>query len=110
MKNTNGSPRHHRKSIDTKRRAQLLAAFDRSGLTAAAFARQEGIHYTTFCGWRHRRAKSSPGFVQVELPAAAAPVEVMVDLGEHARIRITSTDQVKVVARLLQALNTPTSC
>jgi hypothetical protein len=48
--------------------------------------------------------------VQVELPTAAAPVEVMVELGEHARIRITSTAQVEVVARLLQALNAPISC
>ena len=110
MKNTNGSPRRLRKSTDTKRRVQLLAAFDRSGLSAAAFARQQGIHYTTFCGWRHRRAKSTPGFVEVELPTAAAPVEVMVELGEHARIRITSTAQVEVVARLLQALNAPISC
>jgi hypothetical protein len=33
------------------RRRQLLAAFERSGLTAAAFARQHGIVYTTFCSW-----------------------------------------------------------
>jgi hypothetical protein len=110
MKTSNGSPRRLRKSIDTKRRTQLLVAFDHSGLSAAAFARQHGIHYTTFCDWRHRRAKSLPGFVEVELPRAAVPVEVMVELGEHARIRITSTDQVEVVARLLQALNAPTSC
>ena len=60
---------------DAAQRAQLLAAFDQSGLSAAAFARQHGLHYTTFCGWRQRRAKSSPspGFVQVELRPAPTP-------------------------------------
>jgi hypothetical protein len=75
MRTSNGSSRHLRKPTDPKRRAQLLAAFDRSGLTAAAFARRHGIQYTTFCGWRHRRAKASPGFVQVELPTSKAGVK-----------------------------------
>jgi hypothetical protein len=37
-------------------------------LSAAAFARQQGIGYTTFSGWRHRRAKTkaSPAFIEVE--------------------------------------------
>lgn len=110
MKSSNGSSRPLRKAIDSRRRDQLLAAFDRSGLTAAAFARQQGIAYTTFCGWRQRRVKVSAGFVEVELPTCAAPVELTVELGELARIRITYTDQIKGVARLLQALNAPASC
>jgi hypothetical protein len=36
------------KRTDAARRAQLLAAFVRSGLSAA-FARQQHLHYTTFC-------------------------------------------------------------
>ena len=32
-----------------ERRRELLAAFRASGLTRRAFARQEGIRYTTFC-------------------------------------------------------------
>jgi hypothetical protein len=54
---------------DAARRVQLLAAFDRSGLSAADFARQQGIHYTTFSGWRQRRGRGQPrpAFVQVEL-------------------------------------------
>jgi transposase-like protein len=55
--------------FDADQRAQLLAAFERSGLSGAAFARQHGIHYTTFCGWRQRQAKARPAFVQVELAA-----------------------------------------
>ena len=110
MKRSNGSPRHLRNSTSTKRRDQLLRAFDRSGLSAAAFARQHRLHYTTFCNWRHRRAKAAPAFVQVELPAQRAPVEVTVELGAQARIRIGSATQVELVARLLQALNAPSPC
>ena len=92
-------------------RAQLLAAFERSGLSAAAFARQHGVAYTTFCGWRYRRARtqSSPGFVQVELPVAAAPVELVIELGAHARLRVAAS-QIALAVQLLQALHTPTPC
>ena len=72
-------------------------AFDRSGLSAAAFARQQGIGYTTFCGWRHRRtkAKGSPAFVEVELPGPAAAVELLIEVGTHTRLRISSAGQVE---------------
>jgi hypothetical protein len=110
MKSSNGSPRRSRRSTDPGRRAKLLAAFDRSGLTAAAFARQQGLHYTTFCNWRQRRAKSPAGFVEVELPAAAAPVELTVNLGSHARMRLTSIDQVELAVRLIRAFNAPGAC
>jgi transposase-like protein len=36
-------------------RAQILVTFDRSGLSAAASARQHGLHYTTFCAWRRQQ-------------------------------------------------------
>lgn len=110
MKRSNGSPRRLRKSTSRKRREQLLVAFDRSGLSAAAFARRHGLHYTTFCGWRQRRSKASPGFVQVELPSAPRSVELVVQLGPQARICITSVAQVDLVVRLLQALNTQAAC
>ena len=94
------------------RRAQLLAAFDRSGLSATAFARQHGLTYSTFCGWRHRRAraKPSPQFVQVELPATPAPVELLIELGAHVRLRLTGARQLELAARLIQALNAATPC
>jgi hypothetical protein len=112
MKTSNGSPRRRSKRTPADHRAQLLAAFDRSGLSAAAFARQQGLNYTTFCGWRQRRAadKPSPGFVQVELPVPAAPAELLVELNGHARMRIISVRQVELAARLLQSLNAATPC
>lgn len=106
----------HRLTADE--REHLLARFDRSGLSAAEFARQHGLHYTTFCGWRQRRDRAHivPAFVEVELPvptattAASTPVELMVELGTHARLRLHCAAQVELAARLLQALHTPPSC
>lgn len=108
MKKINRSPRQRRAG----QRAKLLAAFDRSGLSAAAFARQHGLNYTTFCGWRQRRDKtpSPPAFVEVELPAPAAPVELLIELGAAARLRVQSSAQIELAARLLQALNAPRPC
>jgi hypothetical protein len=101
-----------RERSDAARRARLLTAFDRSGLSAAAFARRHRLNYTTFCGWRQRRdkAKASPGFVEVELSAPIAPVELLIELGAAVRLRLTSTDQVALAARLIQTLNAPQPC
>lgn len=103
MKQSNGSPRHRRKRTQASQRARLLQAFDRSGLSAAAFARRHDLHYTTFCNWRRRRPAPSPGFVQVELPV---PTELVIELGAHARLRLTSNSQIELAARLLQRLQT----
>ena len=112
MKPSNRSPRRHPTKIGAARRTRLLVAFDRSGLSAAAFARQHRLNYTTFCGWRQRRArgKASPAFVQVELPATKAPAERMIELGPQARLPIHSVGQIELAARLLQALNAKTAC
>jgi len=77
-----------------------LAAFDRSGLSAADCARRQGVHYTTFCGWRQRRdrVQSSPGFAQVEMPEAAPAAELVIEWGGQARLRLTSEAQIPLAA------------
>jgi len=92
-------------------RAQVLAAFERSGLSAAAFARKHQLNYTTFCGWRQRRGQTAsvPSFVQVELPPPATG-ELIVELAGGARLRIESNGQIELAARLIQILNANTSC
>jgi transposase-like protein len=113
MNTSNGSyPRRRKPRIDAARRTQLLAAFDRSGLSVATFARQQGIHYTTFHGWRRRRAQaqSTPAFVQVELPEPASPVELLVELGATVRMRLTAEGQIPLAVRLLQAFNASRPC
>ena len=59
-----------------ERRADLLEAYRGSGLTMAAFARQEGIRYSTFAHWVTKGARASAGnepikFAQMRLPLAA---------------------------------------
>lgn len=106
------TPPSRRRRIDATQRAQLLAGFDRSGLTAAAFARQHQLNYTTFCNWRQRRAaEKSPAFVQVELPAsAAAPDALVIELGPHIRMRISSAAQIALAAQLLKGLHLAAPC
>jgi hypothetical protein len=112
MKSSNGIARHRRPRTSLHRRNQLLAAFDRSGLSAAAFARQQGIGYTTFCGWRHRRAKTkpSPAFVEVQLAEPAAVMELRIEVGAHARLHISSAGQIELAARFLHRFNALASC
>jgi len=93
--------------MEVARREQLLVKFERSGWSAAEFARRHGLNYTTFCGWRKRweRAKGLPAFVQVEVASEAAPVELVIELGARARVRVHSENQMALAARLLQHLN-----
>ena len=97
---------------DAARRAQLLAAFDRSGLSAAAFARQHRLNYTTFCNWRQRRAQArrSPGFVEVELPSPTAPSGLTIDLGASVRLHVPGAGQIALAAELIRALQAKVPC
>ncbi len=112
MKNTHGFTRPRRSRTSVTRRAQLLAAFERSGLSAAAFARQHHLHYTTFCNWRQRQAstKPAPDFVQVELSPPPARAGLVIELGSFARVRITEAGQMELAAQLLQVLSHATPC
>jgi hypothetical protein len=93
-------------------RTQLLSAFDRSGLSAAAFARQHALTYTTFCGWRQRQSKAEalPAFVEVELPTSSEATELVVEWGAQARLRIRCRGQIPLAVRLLQHLNATAPC
>jgi transposase-like protein len=107
----NKFPRRRAPRTDPAQRAQLLAAFDRSGLSASDFARQQGIHSTTFCAWRQRRdrGRSAPGFVQVELAPPPPPPELVLEVGV-ARLRVVSQAQLPLAARLLQLLQEGQPC
>ncbi|MFH1496454.1 MAG: transposase [Verrucomicrobiota bacterium] len=74
-----------------ERREQLLAEYERSGLSQAAFARREGVRYPTFAHWvqqRRRGALTTPGrervvvprFMEVGVPATPSSPELSVSL------------------------------
>jgi hypothetical protein len=107
MKPIHLSPTARRSRTTSARRQQLLTEFDRSGLSAAAFAQQHHLAYTTFCSWRQRRARSNPvAFTEVEIVRARTPEPLVVELGPHARMRVTSPAQLELAAGLLKHLQT----
>jgi len=101
-----------RREAAAVRREELLARFERSGVSAAEFTRQHGLNYTTFCGWRKRweRARALPAFVQVEVAPGAGSEGLMVEFGSQARMEIHSEKQVALAARLIQQLNPDRAC
>ncbi len=92
-----------------ERRAELLAAYDTSGLTQRAFARREGINFHTFVEWLQRRrrgagAKRPLRFQEISLattPNAVAVLEVILPGG-----LIVRGDHAARVAELVRALRT----
>jgi len=73
----------------------LLDEFERSGLSAAAFARMVGVKYPTFMNWVQRRRKERAGREE-----AAEPKSVS---AEPAEVGVPNASMVKGV-RLLEAV------
>lgn len=88
-------------------RAEILAAFDASGVSAAEFARLVGVKYPTLAGWLHRRGR--PGktpavrFVEATVPPAV-PTPLELELPGGVRLRLTEPGQVPLVVALLRGL------
>jgi transposase-like protein len=97
-----------------EQRRELLAAFDRSGQSAMAFARDHGVHYQTFIAWLRKRRESGtlpltgPAFAEVLIdPAAhaAAPLRVILPCGSV--VEVSSRAAIPLAVELLTALRRP---
>lgn len=101
-----------RQYFSARQRTRLLAAFRQGSLSAAEFTRRHRIKYTTFCAWRRRKkAKPSVSFAEVELsPLPRRPVELVIELGAGAKVRIDSEAQLPLLVGLLQHLNPGRPC
>jgi transposase-like protein len=100
------------------RRQELLAAYEQSGLTQAAFARREGVKYQTFATWvsegRRRSAAvgQSKSVVPVRFAEVNLPPPTRRELNPNVEaLRVTLPDGVVVggaeaaaVAALVKAL------
>lgn len=67
-----------RRIVPMARKAELVRAYAGSGLTQAAFARREGVKYSTFAHWVQLAAKATAGrravqFAEVRLPLPGGP-------------------------------------
>lgn len=58
-----------------ERRQELLAEYDRSGLTGPKFAVLTGLKYQTLAGWLHQRREQRNEVSPVVSGAKAAPVQ-----------------------------------
>lgn len=110
-----------RRRTPVERRAQLLAAFRQSGLTQSAFAKREGIRYSTFCTWaqaereagrlpvappgRKRRVRAEVRFAEVKLSAmpAAATGGLEVRMPDGTLLRGDSAAELAKLVRALKA-------
>lgn len=113
-----------RRRTPGERREELLAAYRASGQTQRAFARAEGITYTTFCTWAQAerkkgglppapagRKRRGPGgstsavrFAEVSLPAGALPVPALeVRLPDGTVLRGGGAGELAALVRALRA-------
>jgi hypothetical protein len=72
-----------RVQVPVERREAILAEFEKSGSSAAEFARLTGIKYQTFCHWvqKHRR-KRRPGLEATDSRVKGATVQLIEALVE----------------------------
>jgi transposase-like protein len=103
------------------RREELLAEYERSGLSQAAFARRAGVRYPTFAHWVQERRRASwgeaapltsvatPRFVELRLPsaptapsAAAAEPELSVTLPNGVVVRGAHPAALAALVRALR--------
>jgi transposase-like protein len=92
----------------------LLAAYERSGLSQAAFARQTGVKYPTFTHWVQERRRdaagkpaetvgAAPRFVEVGVPRSVMTLAGTLSVSLPDGLVASGTDP-QAVARLVQLL------
>jgi len=99
-------------------RQELLDAFDRSGLSAMAFARSHGVCYQTFIAWQRKRREqatnlptdSGPAFTEVlvaDRQSACPSAALRVILPCGSIIEIASRVALPLAVELLSTLRRP---
>ena len=97
-----------------EQRRLILAEFERSGISAAEFARRTGLKYSTFALWvqRYRRtkrpARKAPvRLLEAVLTTATPAPSLTVLLPGGARLEVCAAGQVPLAAALVHALAKP---
>ncbi|NBB79108.1 MAG: hypothetical protein GVY36_06620 [Verrucomicrobia bacterium] len=105
-----GEKRDTRGRVIQKReeRERILAAYDESGLTQRAFAKREGVKYSTLVWWlkqrRERNRSAEPvRFEEVRLGSALEkPTALEVVLADGTRVRGGDPAMVGQLVRMLR--------
>lgn len=93
-------------------RAEVVAEYQRSGLTMAAFARRERIKYPTFAGWvaKAQRDPVKPPlikFTEIKLPVASreagAEATIEVRLSDGTVLRAQRVADIVALVRALRS-------
>jgi transposase-like protein len=102
--------RRGRHISSVERRAEAVTAWRESGVTMAAFARKEGLAYSTFAGWvlkaaRKRPAAKRPRFAEVRaLPVLAAATTGLLEvcLPDGTMVRGASAADLATLVKALR--------
>jgi hypothetical protein len=117
-----GTDARGRVRASREQRRAILEEFERSGVSAAQFAKNTGLKYSTLAGWlqRYRRAKPrrAPRGVRLleavidpSLSQEGASAGLMIHLPGQVRIELCSLAQVPLVRELIGALQKgPAGC
>ena len=95
-----------------EQRRVILAEFERSGMSAAEFARRTGLKYSTFAAWvqrGHRRTKrlarrAPVRLLEAVLTTATPATALTVQLPGGARLELSEAGQIPLTAALVHAL------
>lgn len=100
-----------------KRREAILDEFERSAMSAQAFAKQCGIKYSTFASWvqRRERGRARPAhristavtFVEAEVPrqdGAVTTGAIELESPEGFKVRLHGREQIALAVECLRAL------
>ena len=107
------SDRRGRKRYRDSYKAEVVSAYERSGLSGQAFAEQCGVKYPTFAAWvakSRKRDREPPGgnagqrFLLAELSGPSPETALRVELPGGAVAHVASADQAGLLAALLKTL------
>jgi transposase-like protein len=99
-----------------EQRRLILAEFERSGVSAARFAKQTGLKYSTLAGWLQRYRRAKPGgrarpvrlleavVEQASKPGPQNKGVLVLQLPGGARVEISEVKQAALAAALVGEL------
>lgn len=109
--------------VPVERREALLEEFEKSGASAASFAKLAGIKYPTFANWAQKRRKERAARVagannggairlfEAEVAGARAkPAGLAVELPGGSRIVVESPVQIAMAAELVALIAERSGC